>query len=182
MAQTTLSGSTVRHNGGSVLGAGAITGRTKNLSLITSLHQTVYSSFANETNARVGTATRPLSTGTYAVMARGKYIAKFLTSGVIAGVSNSVIDLMARAKTMKTVHKLQSARRYDNTSWTMQGVLTKGAAAGNSYDYIDAEAGDGTTAAADSGSPVNEWSVNGELFFLSGGKVPVTASYSVRKG
>lgn len=184
MASTTLLGSGTRNNGGSIIGAGnvASTSHTKNMSIITSLHKTVYGSFANETNANSGLATRPLSTGNYAKMVKGIFIAKYLNAGTIAGLANTAINTMSRDPNSRTVHKLQSNRRYDNTSWTMQGVLTKGGAAGNSYNMIDPEVAGGTTASAESGSPENNFVANGELVFMAGSKTPSTVSYSLRKG
>lgn len=185
MAQTTLSGSTVRHNGGTVLKAGnvASTSRTKDLSMITTLHKTVYASKANETNANSGLATRPLSGGDYAKMTKGRFIAKYLTGDYLAGLANTAISKMARDPNSRTIHKNQKARRLHITSWNaVTGAATKGGSAGASYNFIDPEVAGGVTASAESGSPANEWSVNGELVYMAGGKVPTTTSYSVRKG
>ena len=182
MAQTTLSGSTVRHNGGTILQVGNVSGKTKNLSAITNLHKTVYASKANESNANSGLAARPLATGDYAKMTKGRFIAKYLTGGYIAGLANAAISMMARDPNSRTIHKNQTARRLHITSWNaITGVATKGGSAGASYNFIDPEVAGGTTASAESGSPTNEWSVNGELVFITG-KNPTTASYSVRKG
>lgn len=185
MAQTTLSGSTVRHNGGTVLKAGNVpsTSKTKDLSIITSLYKTAYSSIANETNSRLGLSDRPLATGDYAKMTKGRFIAKYLTGGYIAGLANTAISMMACDPNSRTVHKNQTARRLHITAWNaVTGAATKGGNAGDSYNFIDPEVAGGTTASAESGTPVNEWSVNGELVFMAGAKNPTTTSYSVRKG
>lgn len=183
MAQTTLLGSTVRHNGGTALNVGNVSGRTKNLSITDSIHKTNYGSYANETNANLGLSTRPLSGGDYAKMTKGRFIAKYLTGGYIAGVANTAISKMARDPGSRTIHKVQQSRKYANVSWNaVTGALTKGGTAGNNFNFIDPEVAGGVTASAESGSPTNEWSVNGHLFMMSGGKTPTTHSYTVRKG
>lgn len=183
MASTTLLGATIRHNGGTILQAGNVSGKTKNLSTTTNLYKTVYSSKLNETNANSGLATRPLSGGDYGKMTKGRFIASYLTGGYIAGVANTAISRMARDPSMKTIHKVQQSRKYANVSWNaVTGALTKGGTAGNSFNFIDPAVAGGATASADSGSPVSEWTTNGHLFFMSGGKTPGTYSYSVRKG
>jgi len=185
MAKTTLSGATERHNGGTVIMAGNVgsTSKTKNLSIIASLHKTVYASKANEDNANAGLADRPLANGDYAKMTKSRFIAKYLTGGYIAGIENSSINQMARDPSMKTTHKNETARRLHITSWNaVTGAATKGANHGNSYNFINPEVSGGATASSESGTPNNEWSVNGELVFMTGGKNPTTTSYSVRKG
>lgn len=182
---TTTLGTTVRQNGGVVMGAGniAATAKTHDISLRAAKYKTVYSSRANETNSRVGTATRPLNGGDYAKMTKGRFICVYLTGGYIAGVANTVLNKGACTTGKRSLHKLQKSRKYANVSWNaVTGALTKGGTAGNAFNFINPAVAGGTTASSESGSPTNEWLVNGNLYFMAGAKTAATVAYSVRKG
>lgn len=184
-SQTTTSGSTVRHDGGIILRAGNVASGSgvNSLTVRNSLHKTSYASFANETNANNGLATRPLSTGDYAKMTKGRFIAAFLTGGYIAGLASTILTKPCGDPTHRSMHRSFTARRYHITSWNyVTGAATKGGSAGASYSFINPSVAGGATATTeDLGSPNVEWTTSAELFYIVG-KTPTAASYTVRKG
>ena len=116
-------------------------------------------------------------------MTKGRFIAKYLTGGYIAGLANTAISFMSKDPNMRTTHKNETVRRYDNTSWSYTtGILTKGAQAGAVYNLINPAVAGGATASSESGNPVNPFVANSKLYFMAGAKTASSVAYTVRKG
>jgi len=181
MSKTTVTGSGTGNNGGTIFHSGTVAGdRFNSLDLRTARVKLV--PVFNENNSRLGLATRPLGAGngTYNKMTKGRYIVRQLTAGFIGGVANTTLNTAAGAFGFKGLQKVKTARRLHITSWNaVTGAATKGANAGDAYNFIKTTS---SSVMTDTGHSDNPYTSNGKLVFMTTGKVPTTVSYEVIQG
>lgn len=173
-----------KNNNGTVLNGGNVSSTgplSNNLTLGKSAYSIQYGSrVPPANNPRVGTAPAPISGGTYAVMADGKYIARYISGNVIAGVSNTVLRGPASDYSRRPINKSEKARRYNIISWDyVTGAATKGGSAGASYNMVDPLVPGGSTASFDSAANPT-FSVPGELVYMYGSVLPKQDDYKPR--
>ena len=115
--------------------------------------------------------------GTYNVMAEGKYIARFISGGTLAGIANNALVFTSAQKIRRHIDGSNSTYRYDITSWDyVTGRATKGANAGAAYSFVD-PVGGGT---ANDSAIIPTMAIPGEFTYLVTGQVPTNVDYAAK--
>ena len=118
--------------------------------------------------------------GTFATMATGRFIGRYMAGGFVANVANDIMTFPASNFHRNHNHPTQTMRRIDEESWDyVSGVLTKGAGAGVLVHYIDPLVAGGATDSLDSAA-FPSYAVPGELVYMSGSLTPTQDDYPPR--
>ena len=191
MATTTISGSTTRNNGATVLGGGNIDTSTNTVSSAPSL-KSFLDNHSHVVGSRVlastGTKwkhgiTSSKSGGSMAYQPT-KEDTQFLIRHVASKVnntSNTVLYSGASDKAgRRAINHLAKNHRYHITSINyVTGIATKGGSAGNVFNYV--QAGDGSTAATDDAANPSR-AIPGELVYMYGALTPKQDDYKAKTG
>ena len=191
MATTTISGSTTRNNGATVLGGGNIDTSTNTVSSAPSL-KSFLDNHSHVVGSRVlastGTKWKP---GTPSSKAAGsmayqptKEDPQFLIRHVASKVNNSSNTVLYSGASDKAgrraINHLAKNHRYHITSINyVTGIATKGGSAGNVFNYV--QAGDGSTAATDDAANPSR-AIPGELVYMYGALTPKQDDYKAKTG
>lgn len=170
MATTVALGSGVRNDGGKILGGGA---NTSSRWGVISIRDSIDSLFQTKTPSTVGYINKPLTGGTYDVMAAGEYVAR-LVNTKLAGDTTKNIKSPASDYYRTPYSKFISYNRLNITSWDyVTGHPTYGVNRGAKVYLQGANpSGDLTT-----GEPFPTRAVPGELVFMYGAPDPKMADY-----
>jgi hypothetical protein len=191
MATTTISGSTTRNNGATVLGGGNIDTSTNTVSSAPSL-KSFLDNHSHVVGSRVlaSTGTKWKSgittgkgSGTLAYQPT-KEDPQFLIRHVaskVNNISNTVLYSGASDKAgRRAINHLAKNHRYDITSIDYKtGIATKGGSAGDAFNYV--QVGDGTTAATDDAATPTR-AIPGELVYMYGALTPKQDDYKAKTG
>ncbi len=191
MATTTISGSTTRNNGATVLGGGNIDTSTNTVSSAPSL-KSFLDNHSHVVGSRVlaSTGTKWKSgittgkgSGTLAYQPT-KEDPQFLIRHVaskVNNISNTVLYNGASDKAgRRAINHLVKNHRYDITSIDYKtGIATKGGSAGDAFNYVQAD--DGTTAATDDAATPTR-AIPGELVYMHGALTPKQDDYKAKTG
>ncbi len=160
------------HTGGSTpaWSASTIVGTTNIFTILSAqTPKSIYPKFP-AVSATEGTASSPISGGTYAKMTKGRYIG-FKMSDFIAGLANTTLKFgnaeFVNAANRRSFRNTQSNRRYNITSWNWAtGKPTYGANRGVSTDF-----------GADNAVVHSTLANPGDIQFMQGGANPKRTSY-----
>ena len=191
MATTTISGSTTRNNGATVLGGGNIDTSNDTVSSAPSL-KSFLDNHSHVVGSRVlaSTGTKWKSgittgkgSGTLAYQPT-KEDPQFLIRSVASKVnntSNTVLYSGASDKAgRRAINHLAKNHRYHITSIDYKtGIATKGGSAGNAFNYVQAD--DGSTAATDDAANPSR-AIPGELVYMHGSLTPKQDDYKAKTG
>ena len=191
MSTTTISGSTTRNNGATVLGGGNIDTSTNTVSSAPSL-KSFLDNHSHVVGSRVlaitGTKWKPgitssKSGGSMAYQPT-KEDPQFLIRGVASKVnntSNTVLYSGASDKAgRRAINHLAKNHRYDITSIDYKtGIATKGGSAGDAFNYVQVD--DGSTAATDDAANPTR-AIPGELVYMHGSLTPKQDDYKAKTG
>ena len=196
MSTTTISGSTTRNNGATVLNGGNIDSGstvTNTDTLMDVLHSGNGTSggagtYGSQVRAITGTKWKPgitssKSGGSMAYQPT-KEDPQFLIRGVASKVnntSNTVLYSGASDKAgRRAINHLAKNHRYHITSIDYKtGIATKGGSAGNAFNYVQAD--DGSTAATDDAANPSR-AIPGELVYMHGALTPKQDDYKAKTG
>lgn len=182
-----ITANTVKHNNGTVLMGGNVSS-TGPLSSDLSLAETTHNpgfygsrvALADGSPVESGTigTQKAISTGQFAKMEEGKYVAKILGTRV-AQTSNTFLRSGASDINSRVPYNFaRGNRRYHITSWSYTtGAATKGGSAGARVNYIDPETG-----SAQSFEPQPTKTIPGRLVYMINGKTPERDTYNSRNG
>jgi len=191
MATTTISGSTTRNNGATVLGGGNIDTSTNTVSSAPSL-KSFLDNHSHVVGSRVlavtGTKWKPgitssKSGGSMAYQPT-KEDPQFLIRHVASKVNNASNTVLYSGASHKAgrraINHLAKNHRYHITSINyVTGIATKGGSAGNAFNYV--QAGDGSTAATDDAANPSR-AIPGELVYMYGALTPKQDDYKAKTG
>lgn len=189
MATTTISGSTTRNNGATVLSGGNIDTSTNTVSSAPSL-KSFLDNHSHVVGSRVlastGTKWKPgvttsKSGGSMAYQPT-KEDPQFLIRHVaskVNNVSNTVLLFGSDRAGRRAINPLVKTHRYHITSIDYKtGIATKGGNAGDVSNYVKM---DGTTAASDDAANPTR-AIPGELVYMYGALTPKQDDYKAKTG
>lgn len=177
MATQTVIGSGAKKNNGGVILLGGTIASTRWTNITYSTN-----SDPREFNNRLIPAStahmvKPYSSGVYGSMEAGQYVVRFMGTK-LAQVATDAVRIPGSAFFRMPIRFKESERRLDHTSWNaVTGAVTKGANAGNSYNFGNIDSGTFIDQAAHPSR-----AVPGELVFLVTGNEATMTDYSAITG
>lgn len=174
MATTTcISANPTKNDGGTILNGGNIAGtRFSNLTQSTAntQHNPETAKSVQSATANIGTG-KPFAGAVFNSQKAGQYVGPLVQAYIAQSGFTGMRSPAASNHPSRIEQNLyQQYERYDNTTWTYQGVLTKG---GNAGTAVLASGINGTTGRTADDAPKTP----GELQFMYGALSPKQADY-----
>lgn len=116
--------------------------------------------------------------GNFSKMTEGEYLGTYISPSTLAGLANTALAHNGGIENHNGINRSISGQRLDETSWNyLTHAVTKGANAGDSYNYTAAK-GSGTVDEASLSVHVSPSSVT----YFDGDAVPTTTEYPAYTG